>query len=69
MLKGREWRWPWEKDPNGVQDPAQSSNAAEIIIPEDGLKEGKSFTFKGRMRRLEGAAPADVKVNRPPTLF
>src|SRR5664279_2285914 len=93
MSKNRDWLWPWEKDPNWIQDPAQSDNAkrpadnvggnpgaakaspaakkppqytlesAEIIVPDEGLKEGLSYRFKGKVRRFDGATATAAKIS------
>jgi hypothetical protein len=97
MPEDRDWLWPWEKDPNWVQGPADNGlkgsgdaddeteksstasagdnkdpakkppqytlSSAEIVVPDKGLIEGQPYRFKGKMRRLEGAAPSGEKIS------
>jgi hypothetical protein len=43
--------------------PQYTMESAEIIIPDEGLKEGQPYKFKGKVRRLEGAAPSNASIS------
>jgi N-acetyl-anhydromuramyl-L-alanine amidase AmpD len=43
--------------------PQYTLSSAEIVVPDEGLKEGKSYGFKGTMRRLEGTVSSSAKIS------
>ena len=50
------------KDP-AKKPPQYTLSSAEIVVPDEGLKEGRPFRFKGKVRRLEGATASGAKIS------